>query len=238
MSTPELQPLVWMTPVGEISAHGAFFALAFLAAATFFASSLSSNKVTGYPDALEHGVWIVVLALLGARLGYLVSYQGVWQSLPQFFRIWEGGLVSFWGIGVGLLVAAWRSRRYGLRDRQRFWRSVALAGLLGWSIGRLGNWFGADSYGVVAASWEQVGGRVPIQLFESAACLVLFALAYRSREAAWVAVLGYLALRAIIDTWRDEALVGPLHASQWVALAGLIVGTVAYVYQYRRRLTA
>jgi prolipoprotein diacylglyceryltransferase len=235
MTLLEAHPILLQTPWGPLTAHGVFFALGGVVAAWSLASGLARVGIARFVDGVEHALLIFLAGLLAARLGYLITYMSEWTSVVQLFAIWQGGLVSFWGIVGGLGVAALRARRYRKAEQRIWWREVILAGLLGWAIGRLGNFYMGESGGVVATGWGAFGGLVPIQLFESVWCLILWmALKFwvPSRSTVLSGVGGYLAGRFIIDIWRNEQSFWVLHMSQWAALLGLIV--VIIVYATRR----
>jgi prolipoprotein diacylglyceryltransferase len=234
MSILEPHPILFQTAWGPVTAHGFFFAVAAIVAANIFARLLVKAGIGRFVQGVEIAVLIFVIGLFGARLGYLISYRSEWSSFSQLFAVWQGGLVSFWGIAAGLIAALWGARNISGEYRTAYWRAVVLAGLAGWAIGRLGNYVIADSFGVLSAPWHAFYGRVPIQLFESLLCLCLFIVLYRNAKAAWLGIIGYLLGRLLIDTWRDEALLGPLHVSQWTIILILIVIIPLYVRRNRR----
>ncbi len=232
MTLLEPHPVLIQLPFGPITAHGAFFALGALVATIYFACRLSISKVLRFVEGAEAAVLIFVIGLFGARFGYLVTYRSEWVNFSQLFAVWQGGLVSYWGIAAGFGYAWFRSRNFSVEHKQVWWNSVVLAGLLGWSIGRLGNYYVGDSVGVLSSQWALFYGRVPIQLFEAAACLGAYATLRRQKNAAFLGIICYLLTRLVVDTWRDEAAFGSLHVSQWIALISLIIIIPIYV---RRR---
>jgi|GEM_PF-2526727 len=218
----------------SVTAHGFFFALGALLA-TFFI--IANRRMLGlsFNDALERCVAIFIIGLAGARLGYSVAYPGTWQTIGDIVAIWHGGLVSFTGIIAGLLVTALYARRLSFEKATQWYAIVVQATLLGWSIGRLGNYYAAESGGVASSFWHLTGGHVPIQLFEALGCLLLFLtlrfLTIRPLEQIWIGIGGYLILRFMVDFWRNEASFG-LHVSQWVALICLII-LAFFIKKYR-----
>ncbi len=57
------------------------------------------------------GIWGLAGALLGARVFYVVQYQG-WGSLWRAFLLWDGGLVFYGGLlgGAAAVAVHWRLR--------------------------------------------------------------------------------------------------------------------------------
>jgi prolipoprotein diacylglyceryltransferase len=233
MSVLEPHPILWQSPLGPITAHGVFFAIAGVVAAWFFAKQLERAGICRFVEGVEAALLIYVVGLLGARLGYLLTYRSEWTSFGQLLAIWQGGLVSFWGMVAGFGYAWYRVRNLKPEQRTQWWLAFVLAGLLGWGVGRIGNYVMGDSYGVVSSVWATFYGRVPIQLFESVLCFGLFFVLLKQKEAAWFGVIGYLVGRLVIDMWRDELLVGPLHLSQWTSLILLLILIPLYVRRNR-----
>jgi prolipoprotein diacylglyceryltransferase len=228
-------PVLWETPLGPVTAHSLAFAMAALIASLLFAWQLKRRAGRSFVDTVEDAVVIFLSGLFGARIGYLLTYREEWESLVQLFTIWEGGLVSFWGIAAGLGAATWRARRLPQEQRPIWWREMTLAALLGWAIGRLGNYYMAESGGVASEFWVATYGQVPVQLFEAAWVVVLWVVLRKAKIPAafvpWLAVLFYLAGRFLIDFWRDEAIWAGLRNSQWAALI-LFILTILIMRRY------
>jgi prolipoprotein diacylglyceryltransferase len=216
--------------------HGFFFALA-----AFFATVIlmKQGKKLGTDPlrVLENCVYIFLAGLFGARLGYLLIYNDQWVSVAQLWQIWQGGLVSYTGIVAGLGVG-WLFVRKLPSEKRLLWADALVkAGLAAWAIGRLGNYYAADSFGVTSPVWSAFYGRVPIQLFESLLCLVVaLKLSWmpklRPGQQAYLGSIAYFAGRLLIDTWRDEGSLLHLHVSQWSSLILLAIT----IWLYRRFL--
>ncbi|MDR6970697.1 prolipoprotein diacylglyceryl transferase [Leifsonia shinshuensis] len=94
---------------------------------------------------------VVVLGIVGARLYHVVTHPGDYfypgADLWKVFAIWEGGNAIF-GSLLGGAVGAWIGCRWtGIR----FWTfadALAPALLLAQAIGRLGNWFNQELFGL------------------------------------------------------------------------------------------
>ena len=176
--------------IGPLSIHwyGLLFAAAFIAGlqimGRMFAREGRDNS--DLDPLLGH---VVVGALVGARLGHCLLYDPAYYLANplDILKIWEGGLASHGGV-VGILVAV------GVFARGRgisFWwllDRIAVPAALGGAFIRMGNFMNSEIVGMpTIASWAVIFNRVddlprhPVQLYEAAAYLVIFAILY----AAW-----------------------------------------------------
>ncbi|NJK60189.1 MAG: prolipoprotein diacylglyceryl transferase [Oscillatoriales cyanobacterium SM2_1_8] len=113
------------------------------------------------PEAIgDLAVWLVVGALPGARLYYvLFAWQqyadrpltsigwGEWHlRVPTVLAIWEGG-IAIHGAILGGLVALWVFSRRRSLSMAKLADVVAPALILGQAIGRWGNFFNSEAFG-------------------------------------------------------------------------------------------
>ena len=91
---------------------------------------------------------ILPCGIVGARIYYIVfSWDQFRNDLSSVFRIWEGGLAIYGGIIAGLVVLI-------LFSRKRHLSPLLLCDLIvpglafAQSIGRWGNWFNIEAYGL------------------------------------------------------------------------------------------
>ncbi len=238
--------------------YGVLVALGFLAGlwvATRLArrAGLSSEKITNL------AVYCAIAGIVGAKLFMFLFDAGEYLSHPreifsfetlQAAGVFHGGLIA-------ALIVAWL---YIKRQHLPVWMTMdafAPGISLGQSIGRLGCFaagccWGKECYlpwGVYfrsdAAAPVPLGKPLhPVQLYESAANLVIFAILYRRFNRAHPPgqVIGlylvlYSAVRFVIEFFREheQALVGPFSITQWIAIALFFVGAVILV---RTRQTA
>ncbi len=103
--------------------------------------------------------WVVIdicliavpLAIIGARIFHVVTHWGFYfgpgTDIWAIFRIWEGGIAIF-GALIGGAVGAWLGCKWtGIR----FWSfadAVAPGLLLAQAMGRFGNWFNQELFGL------------------------------------------------------------------------------------------
>jgi prolipoprotein diacylglyceryltransferase len=231
-------PIFWQLGGITIYAHAVFFVIgaevAYLALGSLAARRNLPDESLGYWSAA-----VFIAGLVGARIGYFALYPSQFQSIGQALSIWQGGLVSYWGMAAGLAVGWLLVRRQSSRERLIWFDLLCIVAMLGWALGRLGNYYAADSVGVTSQAWNMFYGRVPIQLFESVLCAGL-GLAGWKLQKRWapgglglVLMAGYLGGRFFIDFWRDEGMVGPFHVSQVVSLI-LIPLLIPLILHYAR----
>ncbi len=228
-------PILIELAIGPVYTHGLFFAMGALAGALVLAHQRQFfERSLGW--MLERSVYIFIFGILAARFAFLLSYPSIWDSVSQIFSFWDGGLVSYGGILGGALVVLAQARAFPIAKRPQWYATVVLACLLGWGIGRFGNFFAGDSVGVASTHWSFFYGRIPIQIFESVLCFSVYFivrgwLAGNPWRVVYVSGLAYFLGRAVIDTWRDESVVLMLHVSQWISV--LVALGIVIIWRYR-----
>ena len=92
-------------------------------------------------------LYIVAFGLIGARLYHVLDFWDYyWLHPGKIVFLWEGGMGIFGGI-LGGLFGAW----IATKNTKVFWRLVDLVAVgapLGQAIGRLGNYFNQEIYGL------------------------------------------------------------------------------------------
>lgn len=95
-------------------------------------------------------LWAIPIGILGARIYHVATHLGDYfgpNANLHWWAIWEGGIAIYGAIGFGAL-AAWLAAR---RQRIAFAAladSLAPAIAVGQALGRFGNWFNQELYGV------------------------------------------------------------------------------------------
>lgn len=223
------------------------------------ALAVSREKRYGLPrdTAVDLALWGVPAAIVGARLYYVIfSWRNYAANPVSALRLWEGGLAIYGGILGGLLAGLC----YAKTKRLNFLTLADLAApcfALGQAIGRWGNFFNQEAYGVpVTAEWMK---RFPIAVFiesdgqwhcatffyESAWCLliVLFILLMerknrftRPGDAFFTYVLLYAVERATVEGLRTDSLYwGPVRVSQALSVCAALICAVTLILRHRRR---
>lgn len=99
---------------------------------------------------LEVFLWTIPLAIIFARLGYVIPREEYWSNPDGFariFKIWEGGLTILTGIFGGLLgiFIACKHKKVALFDMVDI---VIPALLIGQAVGRWGNFMNEELFGM------------------------------------------------------------------------------------------
>jgi len=93
-------------------------------------------------------LWGFPAGLIGGRLYFLATS---WNEVPPHWwgplAVWKGGLGVWGGVAAGALVGIWRLRRHGA-NVPLFMDAAAPALLVAQSIGRLGNYFNQELFGL------------------------------------------------------------------------------------------
>ena len=93
-------------------------------------------------------LWGFPAGLIGGRLYFLATS---WNEIPPHWwgplAVWKGGLGVWGGIAAGALVGIWRLRRHRA-NVPLFMDAAAPALLVAQSIGRLGNYFNQELFGL------------------------------------------------------------------------------------------
>jgi len=237
-----------------IPTYGVLVAIAFLAA---LGVTIRLARRAGLPpdNITNLGVYCAIAGIAGAKLfmflfdaRYYFEHPGEIFSLEslQAAGVFHGGLILALIVGV-LLMRAWHLP--ALRTMDAFAPGIAL----GQAIGRLGCFaagccWGKECYlpwGVrfrsnFAAPVPLDKPLHPVQLYESAADLVIFAVLYRLYTRAHrpgdtfaLYLILYSIARFSIEFFREheQPLVGPFSLTQWIALGLLATGTIMLLRQ-------
>ena len=187
----------------------------------------------------------VVLAVLCARLYYVIFYPGDYDSLGKILNLRDGGLAIYGGV-IGAVVFGWLMCRIRRVPVWAMFDMTAMGFLAGQGIGRWGNFFNQEAFGSPTNSnfWGMVSEgtenvRVhPCFLYESIWCALGFVLLHflsKHRKFKGQIALSYGIWygfgRVIIEGLRTDSLyLGPLRVSQWLSGALVIVCTVLLIY--------
>ncbi len=233
-----MHPILFQIGPITLRTYGAMMALSFILGITL-ATALNRRDGRGDDVILDLSTWIMVGAVVGARLLYVAVQPDEYLAQPwRVVAVWEGGLVYYGGlIGAGLtsyIYLRWvKAPVWAMGD-------VVAPGLaLGQVTGRLGCWFNGCCYGredhahgVVFPSLGDNIPHLPVMLYEAAFCLLLsggLVWAWRRKrfdgQVFWTYVLAYAVWRFGIEFLRGDVERGVLFSallspSQWISLAG------------------
>jgi prolipoprotein diacylglyceryl transferase len=212
---------------------------------------------------LDVAIWAVLLGLLGARLYHVATHPGDFFGenfeFWRIFAIWEGGNAIFGSLlggAVGVLIAC---RITGLR----FWTvadAIAPGLLLAQVLGRLGNWFNQELFGLPTdLPWgleiDRPNAAIPsgipddalfhptfaYEMLWNAAGVVLILVAERRLRLQWGRVFAlYLIWYGAGRTWFESIRLDPselflgVRSNVWAAVIAVVLGVVLLLLQRRR----
>lgn len=241
----------------------ALFILLGIAVAVWFTDRRLSKRGAPAGSMLDIAIWAVPFGIIGGRVFHVVThprdyfYEGA--DLLATLRIWEGGLAIYGAVIFGALGVWLGSRQLGLR----FWSvadAVAPGVLLAQAIGRLGNYFNTELYGLPTdLPW---GLEVPsdnpaypvglpagltfhptflYEMIWNLAGVALILLLEKRFRLQWGKVLGlYLVVYSMGRVWIESIRIDPseivlgLRINIWSALIGIAIGIAIFLVQSRR----
>ena len=242
------------------------YALCILAGIVF-AAILTHRRLTNRGAepgvVLDIIIWAIPFGIIGARIFHVVThpedYFGPGTELIKVLYIWEGGIAIFGSLIGGAVGAYIGCRMAGIR----FWSfadALAPGLLIAQALGRFGNWFNHELFGVPTdAPWgleiESTNSAYPIGLPEGTlfhptfayeviwnllgAVLLLwvgrkFTLQWGKLFALYL--VWYGAGRIVWESIRidpSEIFFG-IRTNVWAAIAAVAVGIIIWVVQSRR----
>lgn len=99
-------------------------------------------------DIITLACYVIPLAVIGARLYYVLCRLDIYTNFVDIFKIWEGGLAFYGGliggaVGVGLYCIIHKKNFFALIDL------IVVAMIFAQGVGRWGNFFNQEAYGLI-----------------------------------------------------------------------------------------
>ena len=207
---------------------------------------------------IDLALLLLPLGILGARIYYIVfSWSLFSHDFLSVFRIWEGGIAIYGGVIGGFAAVLFFSRRR--RISFLLLCDLISPGLvLAQSIGRWGNWFNIEAYGLPVTNPSLCFFPLAVQVpndgytwhlatffFESLWNLVifLFLIIFRRRKSCRTGdvfcfyLLLYAAGRLIIEELRMDSLytASSIRVSQLLSILLCLTVLLRYTFLLRRR---
>lgn len=191
--------------------HGIFFVLAMLAVAIslYFLIREFTTKQSILVDLIS---WSLIFGILGARIAYFIIYRNDFNSILDFFKLQNGGLIS-WGGYIAGLATVWLILRAQKEDLKKWFDAIFVSGLLGIAVGRAGCVLSGEIAGKTFEGFLSIGGRFPTALFEGTFALLAYVILihfyneYKISGLWWkVSLLAYALGRFFIDFTRQESI--------------------------------
>ena len=160
----------------KIYSWGFMVALAFIAATILAAKEAKRKNIS--PEKIYSLVtYIIIGAIIGSRVGYLLFNLNNLTTFLDIFKFWEGGLSFHGGFVGGVLFGFF----YIKKNNLNFWNIADICAPsipLAQAIGRIGCFLRGCCYGIeTALPWgiNYLGEiRHPTQLYSSLALLIIF----------------------------------------------------------------
>ena len=211
--------------------------------------------VTG-DDLADIALISVPSAIVGARLYYVLAELDSYDSLYEMIAVWNGGLAIYGGV-IGGVIAFTLVSRHKKKPLFKMYDCAAPGLILGQIIGRWGNFFNAEAYGI-AESYDFFGARWDISSFSQSnplrmtidgltvhptflyeslwnlAGFVLMNVFFKKKAFDGEVLLWYLTWyglgRCLIEGLRGDSLyVGSIRVSQLLAFICFAAGLVAII---------
>ena len=257
-------PEISYIDLGPVRIHFyALFILTGIVIATTLADFKLHRRGAERGSMLDIALWAVPFGILGGRFFHVIThpddyfYEGA--DLLAALRIWEGGLAIYGAISIGAIGAYIGARQLGIRFLTVA-DAVAPGILIAQGIGRLGNYFNQELFGLpTELPWGlQIPSSNPAYpnglpdgllfhptfLYEmiwnlTGAALILLLAARLNLQWGKVFAL-YLIVYSTGRVWIESIRIDPseiilgLRVNIWSALIGLTLGILIFLVQSRR----
>lgn len=198
--------------------------------------------------------WTLIFGIIGARLYYVVfNWEYFGSHIGEIWQIWQGGLAIHGGILFGLITISLYTKKYNIRTL-KILDIVVVPLILAQAIGRWGNFFNSEAYGVATSISHleslyipefvirgmNINGitYTPTFFYESIFCALGFVVLCIFRRLKYVKVgqisgmylMWYGVLRFFIEASRTDSLTFfGFKMAQIVSVIMFIIGIVLFV---------
>ena len=143
--------------------YGFMYAISFVIIDYLIVSASKNKNIDLEPPAAEKLTIVILLfAIIGGRLGYVIFYDLSYfaSNIQKIFYLWEGGM-SFHGGLIGAVIGSvYFSRKYQI-DLLNLTDIISLYAPIGLFFGRLGNFINSELYGLkTSGSWGVIFTKV------------------------------------------------------------------------------
>ena len=244
-----------------IRLYGIIAAVSIYLVTTIISKILKSERL---PEdiAWDALVWVFVCGIIGARSYHVVDLWNYYSlNISDIVMVWKGGLGIFGGIAGGIVGICLYSKYKNLSRLQllKLLDASAICLPLGQSLGRWGNYFNQELYGLPTtvpwaieidpvnrlAEYSNSSRYHPLFFYESVLNAVLFLLLYLIWSKKKL-VLGNLQIGALylIGYGLIRFMLEPFRLDKWVISSGLptaqlissiIIVMGIYIFLYRKR---
>lgn len=200
--------------------------------------------------------YIIPLAVLGSRLYYVIfNFELYKNNLIDIFKIWEGGLAIYGGIIAAIIFIFYYAKKLE-KDPLKTIDVLSASLILGQAIGRWGNFFNQEAYGIettrellesshipnfiIDNMYINGAYHLPTFYYEFLWCLVGFIILMIIRYfiknnkiglQTWTYFIWYGIGRFIIEGLRTDSLyIGIFRVSQIVSIILILIGIIGLIF--------
>lgn len=200
-------------------------------------------------DILTYIIICAPAAIVCARIYFVIfHWETYMQDWTKVFHLRGGGLAIYGGV-IGVLIAAFIATRIKKQSLIRLLDFAMPYVLIGQAIGRWGNFFNQEAYGVeTTLPWGMSGSGIqngtvtvhPNFFYEFLWCTLIFFLIvlYKRKarknfgELMCLYFIGYGIGRAVIESIRgeDTLMWGSLRVSMWLSILFVVFFSACFLY--------
>ena len=245
----------------EVAFYGVIIASAMLIG-VFLAQYLAKKRGLNPDDIIILALVVIPFSILGARIYYCI-FSDTNYTFMSFWNIRQGGLAIYGGvIGGALAIVLFSVFKKDFKLIIKLFDVIVPALILGQAIGRWGNFFNQEAYGLIVTNpkWQWFPFAVKIDkyigeiyigydwhlatfFYESLWNLIGFALllfVFNKNKQLGTTTGFYLAYYGLGRLWieglrTDSLYWGPLRVSQWLSAVLIVIGLTILVYNYVRK---
>lgn len=265
LSIPSPDPAIAQFQVGPLTIHTyALCILTGIIVAVVIAQRRLAARGGKSGQVVDIVLWAVPLGIVGARFYHVFTHVGDYfypnANLWEVFAIWDGGNAIYGGLLGGTVGALIGCRRAGIR-LWSFADIIAPAMLVAQGIGRLGNWFNHELFGLpTTLPWGlQIlptdpmfpdglpAGTLfhPLFLYEmlwNGLGLVVILYLERRFSLRWGKTWAlYMIWYGIGRSWLESIRIDPtsdaplgVPANMWASFVAILLGVTLFIVQTRR----
>ena len=201
-------------------------------------------------EIITLALYVIPLAIIGARIYYVLFRLDQYHSFLDVLKIWEGGLAFYGGmigggLGVGLYCLIHKKNFFALIDL------IAVAMIFSQGLGRWGNFFNQEAYGTIVTNpnlqWFPFSVYIDAvsewhlatffyeSMWNFMTFAVLITLLYKVQFKANGMIAAYYLIfygtgRFFIEGLRTDSLyIGPIRVSQLLSAIFVVLGIVYIV---------
>jgi len=241
----------------QIYWYSIFILIAIILAFTVISIESKKQKLSEN-TLIDLAFYTIIIGIIGARLYYVLFNFNYYLTKPiEIFQIWNGGLAIHGGIISALIFIIFYSRNKNINLKKLL--DILVVGLiLGQAIGRWGNFFNKEAYGMITTidnlkdmhlpdfiiNGMFISGdyRQPTFLYESLWCFLGFIIMIIGRKYLKKLKVGQLTSfyliwygleRIIVESYRtDSLMLGPIKVAQLISLIFIVIGITYLIKIY------